>query len=287
MPDDLLAGKLREIARRAGKEILQVYQQKDLSIERKQDATPVTVADLRANAVIVQALSELDDIYPILSEESDHSPYSERQHWHRYWLVDPLDGTQEFINGNGQFAVNIALMEGHYPIFGMVHVPVTDTSYWGGKSLGAFKQVGGGDITAIRPRSLNAEEEVIVLSSRSYATPQAAYLEKLKEFYPGLELRPVGSSLKSCHIAEGLADLYPRLGPTSEWDTAAPQAVVEGAGGMLVNAAGERFLYNTGESLKNPDFLVLADPEQDWRAFWNTELLNSFQALPGEKCQKL
>lgn len=279
MPDDVLAGKLREIARRAGQEILKVYQQEDLGVERKQDATPVTVADLRANAVIVKALSELDDIYPILSEESEHSPYAERKHWHRYWLVDPLDGTQEFINGNDQFAVNIALMEGHFPIFGVVYAPVTDTCYWGGESLGAFKQVGGGSVTAIRPRSLDAEKEVIVLGSRSYATPQAAsYLEKLKEFYPGLELRPVGSSLKSCHIAEGLADLYPRLGPTCEWDTAAPQAVVEGAGGRLLNSAGERFPYNTGESLVNPDFLVLADPEQGWRTFWNEELLSGFQA---------
>ena len=278
MPDDVLAEKLREIARKAGKEILQVYQQNDLGIERKQDATPVTVADLRANAVIVKALSELDDSYPILSEESEHSPFSERKHWHRYWLVDPLDGTQEFINGNGQFAVNIALMEGHYPIFGLVHVPVTDTSYWGGKNQGAFKQIGEGAVTAIRPRPVNAEKEVIVLGSRSYGTPRAAaYVQKLKKTYPDLELRPVGSSLKSCHIAEGLADIYPRLGPTSEWDTAAPQAVVEGAGGILVNGAGERFRYNTGESLINPDFLVLADTEQNWQAFWNEALLNSLQ----------
>lgn len=277
-----LIQSVRDIAREAGEAILAIYQKGDLGIQHKSDETPVTQADLKANAVIEAGLKALPVQYPILSEESAHTVYDERKHWERYWLVDPLDGTQEFINGNGQFTVNIALVENSgtgrsYPIMGVVHVPVDGTTYWGGKELGAFKQVEEQPPQAIQPRALNPEA-VLALGSRSYGTAKAAaFAEIIRTVYPSLRVEPVGSALKSCHVAEGLADLYPRIGPTSEWDTAAAQAVVEGAGGLLLDPEGERFSYNFKESLLNSNFLVLGDPRQDWRQYWNPEAFESLQ----------
>ncbi|WP_062270181.1 3'(2'),5'-bisphosphate nucleotidase CysQ [Endozoicomonas arenosclerae] len=279
MFDDQQIQALKEIARQAGEAILTIYHQDDLGIQHKSDKTPVTQADLKANEVIEQGLKALDVQYPILSEESEHSDYTVRSQWQRYWLVDPLDGTQEFINGNGQFTVNIALMEKSedgrsYPVLGVVYVPTENTTYWGGKSLGAFKQTDDGPTVSIAPRPFQPEIEAVTLGSRSYRTERAAaFAEKLKAIYPNLEERPVGSALKSCHVAEGLADLYPRLGPTSEWDTAAAQGVVEGAGGLLLDPHGKRFSYNFKESLLNSDFLVVGDRSQNWRKIWNPIVL--------------
>ena len=259
---------------------LEIYQEDDLGIQHKSDETPVTKADLAANAVIEKGLSALPAQYPILSEESTHTALKERSQWQRYWLVDPLDGTQEFINRNGQFSVNIALMEKSsdgrsYPLFGMVHIPVTNTTYWGGKGFGAFKQIANEPVEAIQPRRLQSDSEVVVLCSRSYKTQRAAdFGEQLKIIYPTMEFKAVGSALKSCHIAEGIADIYPRLGPTSEWDTGAVQGVVEGAGGLLLDPAGERFSYNFKESLLNSDFLVIGDPSHHWQAYWNQDALD-------------
>ena len=269
---------VRDIARKAGEVILDVYEQQELGIQRKADATPVTLADFRANEVIEKHLLRLNVGYPILSEESTHADLSVRQTWHHYWLVDPLDGTQEFINGNGQFTVNIALMEKadngcSYPLFGVVHVPVTHTTYWGGKQSGAFKQVGNEPVVSIKPRSLD-RNNVVVLGSRTYGTTgAAAFIEQLRDIYPNLIPRKVGSALKSCLVAEGEADIYPRIGPTSEWDTAAVQGVVEGAGGVLMNPVGERFAYNFKDQLVNSDFLVIGDTSMDWQSFWNPDAL--------------
>ena len=269
---------VREIARKAGDVILEVYEKQELGIQKKADATPVTQADFRANEVIEKHLLRLEVGYPILSEESTHADLSVRQTWGRYWLVDPLDGTQEFINGNGQFTVNIALMEKadngcSYPLFGVVYVPVTRTTYWGGKQSGAFKQVGNEPVESIKPRSLDSDN-VVVLGSRTYGTTGAAeFIEQLREIYPGLTARKVGSALKSCLVAEGEADIYPRIGPTSEWDTAAVQGVVEGAGGVLLSPAGERFAYNFKDNLVNSDFLVIGDTSTDWQSFWNPDAL--------------
>ena len=270
-----LIPSLKAIAQASGEAILSVYDQNDLGVQTKQDNTPVTKADLKANEIIEAGLKALPVQYPILSEESAHTPYSERQYWQRYWLVDPLDGTQEFINRNGQFSVNIGLIEEGYPLLGMVHIPVTNTSYWGGKSMGAFRQKGYGAHERIHPRAFDPGKSLVVLGSRSYLTERAQkYLKHLRTLYPNLESRQVGSSLKSCQIAEGVADIYPRLGPTSEWDTGAVQAVVEGAGGLFLNPEGERFAYNWKESLLNSDFLVLGDPDIDWLRFWNKATLS-------------
>ena len=271
MSSDLesLTPELVHIAREAGKRILAVYHQDDLGVQTKSDTTPVTNADLAANAVIVDGLNSLSIKYPLLSEESAHPPWQERRSWQRYWLIDPLDGTKEFINRNGEFSVNIALIENNYPLLGIVHIPTTDTTYWGGISFGAWKQDKDGVAQTIQPREFAPEKQVIVLGSRSYGTTEARnYLNSLKAIYPGLTSRNVGSALKSCLIAEGLADIYPRLGPTSEWDTGAVQGIVEGAGGLFLNPDGQRFSYNMKESLINPDFLVLGDRTIQWQSFW-------------------
>lgn len=274
MIDQALVQQLEDIARAAGEAILEVYEQGDLRIERKSDATPVTKADKKANAIIEAGLGSLSVQYPILSEESDHPPFAERKNWQRYWLVDPLDGTQEFINRNGQFTVNIGLVENGYPVFGMVHIPATNTSYWGGLGLGSFRQRDDQPPVAIRPRTFTSEKDMIVLGSRSYHSDKArAYLRQLGNFYPNLQAKSVGSALKSCYVADGQADMYPRIGSTSEWDTAAVQAVVEGAGGLFLNPEGERFAYNQKESLDNGNFLVIGDTSIDWRAFWNKETI--------------
>lgn len=272
--DQALIQWLNDIAKRAGEAILAVYEQSELGIETKSDATPVTRADMHANAVIEAGLQLLPEQYPILSEESVHASFDERRDWSRYWLVDPLDGTQEFINRNGEFSVNIGLIENSYPLFGMVYIPATNTSYWGGKELGAFRQKDNQLPVAIHPRTFNPEQDVVVLGSRSYGTDRAkAYLKQLQSFYSNLEFNPVGSALKSCFIADGQADIYPRIGPTSEWDTGAVQAVVEGAGGLFLNPEGERFSYNRKESLVNSDFLVIGDTSINWRAFWNKDFI--------------
>lgn len=264
-----LASQLIDIAREAGRVILKVYQQKDLKVRTKEDATPVTSADIAANDVIESRLAKLNLQYPTLCEETVHAPWSERQQWQRYWLVDPLDGTKEFINRNDEFTVNIALVEDHYPLIGVVHIPVTDTTYWGGRRLGAYQQIAGNLQSPIKTRALNPEQEVVVLGSRSYGNSDThRYLESLRTVFPTLSFKKVGSALKSCQIAAGEADFYPRLGPTSEWDTAAVQGVVEGAGGLFLDPAGERFSYNRKASLINSNFMVLGDSSVRWTDFW-------------------
>ncbi|WP_330927299.1 3'(2'),5'-bisphosphate nucleotidase CysQ [Candidatus Sororendozoicomonas aggregata] len=260
---------LKAIVKSAGEAILAIYREDNLDIHTKLDKTPVTCADRQANSVIVDGLNQLNDDYPVLSEESEWAPFAQRQQWSRYWLVDPLDGTQEFINGNGQFTVNIALIEYNYPLLGIVYSPTTKTCYWGGMGVGAFRQVGSGAAEPIKPRSLSTNGDIVALGSRSYGNRASdQFIDKLKRYYPQLRFLRVGSSLKGCRIAEGKADIYPRLGPTSEWDTGAVQAIVEGAGGLFLNTGGERFAYNTKESLVNGHFLILGDRTCPWQRFW-------------------
>jgi 3'(2'), 5'-bisphosphate nucleotidase len=254
--DDLI-----EIAVTAGEEILTIYAQ-DFSVANKQDDSPLTAADLAAHHSIVAGLNALTPDYPVLSEESAALPYSERQHWQRYWLVDPLDGTKEFINRNGEFTVNIALIDQGQAVCGVVHVPVSGVTYAGEKNTGAFKREDGRNtmIHVTRPTA----KPVRVVGSRSHAGDSLqALLGKLGEH----ELVSMGSSLKLCLIAEGKADFYPRLGPTSEWDTAAAQAVVEAAGGQVVTLDGKPLRYNTKDTLLNPHFLVFGDEQIRWLDF--------------------
>jgi len=257
-PSDLQV-EIASLAKRAGVEILQVYSQ-PFDVTRKQDQSPLTQADLRAHSVIVRKLSELTPQLPVLSEEASDIPYDERRRWQRYWLVDPLDGTKEFVSRNGEFTVNIALIENHVPVLGVVHVPVKNTTYVG-SSDGAFKQVGDHGFTTIRVRRPPAIPLRIV-GSRSHT--KAGSLDSLLERVGPHTLMSIGSSLKFCLIAEGSADFYPRFGPTSEWDTAAAHAVLEAAGGAVVDIHGQPLRYNLKADLLNPHFFAFGDRNQRW-----------------------
>lgn len=251
------------LARQAGVRILEVYNSEDYAVEEKDDRTPLTAADLAAHNTIVDGLGRLTPDIPVLSEESASLPYTERSGWRRYWLVDPLDGTREFINRNGEFTVNIALIEDGVPVLGVVHVPVTGVSYSACRGRGAFKQVGEGMPEAIQVRKLDGGP-VMVVGSRSHrGSSLTAFLDKLGRH----EMVGMGSSLKLCLVAEGIADIYPRLGPTSEWDTAAAQCVVEQAGGRVTDTGMQPLRYNTKDSMLNPFFLVFGDDSRDWSQY--------------------
>jgi 3'(2'), 5'-bisphosphate nucleotidase len=257
-PLDVLE-KLVDISRRAGLAIMEWYEG-DMGITQKADDSPLTRADLASHELINTELTRLWPEIPVLSEESADIPWKTRQAWQQYWLVDPLDGTKEFISRNGEFTVNIALIRDHKPVMGVVHVPVTDTSFYGACGTGAFRRAGNGESSTISTRQPAAKPAIIV-GSRSHANPElAAQLEALGSH----ELISMGSSLKFCRVAEGLADFYPRLGPTCEWDTGAAQAVVEAAGGQVVKIDGSPLEYNRKEVFLNPYFFVLGDPKRDW-----------------------
>ena len=264
--NDELAGLLEPVAAlalKAGNEILTVYNSEEFSIQEKDDKSPLTAADLASHHAIVDGLTALTADIPILSEESASLPFSERSSWQRYWLVDPLDGTREFIKRNGEFTVNIALIDAGVPVLSVVHVPVSGVSYLACKGQGAFKQEPGGERQPITVRKL-ADGPLMVVGSRSHRGDSLiSFLEKLGEH----DMVGMGSSLKLCLVAEGAADIYPRLGPTSEWDTAAAQCVVEQAGGFVTDTEMKPLRYNTKDSLLNPFFLVFGDDSRDWSAY--------------------
>ncbi|WP_223669284.1 3'(2'),5'-bisphosphate nucleotidase CysQ [Kangiella shandongensis] len=242
---------VNHIAIQAGHEIMAVYQ-KDFEVYEKSDDSPLTEADLASHQYIVKELTELTPDTPILSEESADIDWSERQQWETYWLIDPLDGTKEFIKKNGEFTVNIALISNGKPTFGVVYAPVLDTLYYGVEGAGAKKQVGD-EVTSIAV-SQTPSSPLRVVGSRSHQSEQM--LDYLKQF-DDYELVPMGSSLKICLVAEGKADIYPRLGPTSEWDTAAAHAVLSAAGGRcFLYDTDQELSYNTKESLLNPYFIA-------------------------------
>lgn len=251
--------QLVDISSRAGLAILEWYDG-DMGITHKADDSPLTRADLASHELINAELVRLWPEIPVLSEESADIPWETRRTWQQYWLVDPLDGTKEFINRNGEFTVNIALIRDHKPVLGIVHVPVTGISYFGARDHGAWCQHGDETETSINVRQPAAEPAMIV-GSRSHANPELA--SQLNQLGPH-EMISMGSSLKFCRVAEGLADFYPRTGPTCEWDTAAAQAVVEAAGGQVVTVDGNPLPYNTKETYLNPYFFVFGDPAREW-----------------------
>ena len=247
------------LAREAGDAILEVYDS-DFAVEHKDDRSPLTAADIASHKVIVAGLSTLAPELPVLSEESAEIPYLERARWTRYWLVDPLDGTREFVKRNGEFTVNIALIEYGRPLLGVVQAPVTGELWYAWDDGGAFGQ---SSPTAharrlhTRPRAV----PLVVPGSRSHGSErEAELLSRVGAF----EKLPLGSSLKFCRIAEGAADLYLRLGPTSEWDTAAAQCVLEQAGGGVIDFSGRPLRCNAHETLLNGDFIAYGDPATDW-----------------------
>ncbi len=245
----------------AGQAILEVYAT-DFEVQSKDDDSPLTQADLASHRCIVTGLESLTPGMPIISEESGLPGFEERSQWDRYWLIDPLDGTKEFVNRNGEFTVNIALIDNQKPVFGVVYVPVQGRTYVGCEGYGAQRHDHNGNVTSIQVAATSSAP-VRVVGSRSHRGASLdAYLENLGE----CDMIPMGSSLKFCVIAEGAADLYPRLGLTSEWDTAAAQAVVEQAGGSVVTLDGKSMKYNTKSDMLNPFFFVIGATDRDWLA---------------------
>lgn len=248
------------IARNAGRKILELYGS-EVDVTSKDDDTPLTTADLAANQLIIDSLRALDPTLPILTEESCGIPFSERFEWDTYWLVDPLDGTREFINRNGEFSVNIALIHEGVSVLGVVHAPVLDVTYWANRGAGAWKQTGDQEPVPIKVRTA-PQSGVTVARSRAPLTGGllSRFLDKLGSY----KEVAMGSALKSCLVAEGRADVYARLGPTSEWDTGAAQCIVEEAGGHITDTKMQNLRYNTKDSLLNPHFFVFGEGEHNW-----------------------
>ncbi|GAA5525312.1 3'(2'),5'-bisphosphate nucleotidase CysQ [Microbulbifer aestuariivivens] len=265
------------ICERAGAAILEVYNSsEELEVDTKADDSPVTAADLAAHRGLAPALAELIEGVPVLSEEQAMPSFDERRTWQRYWIVDPLDGTKEFIRRTGEFTVNVALIDSGEPVLGVVYVPVLNITYAGcrdrnaGGEKFAFKRDASGEqsihVRAMAPRLENLQPVELVASRSHGAGAVDALVERIEAQLGAVECKNMGSSLKLCLVAEGAADLYPRLAPTCEWDTAAAQAVVEAAGGVVVDDQFELLRYNSKDSLLNPYFYVIGDTAFDWRA---------------------
>ncbi|WP_425476555.1 3'(2'),5'-bisphosphate nucleotidase CysQ [Thermomonas fusca] len=251
--NDVLRDGVIAVARQAAAAILAVYDG-EFAVQHKDDRSPLTAADLAAHRCIVSRLAELTPAIPVLSEESRDHDIADRRQWTRFWLVDPLDGTREFIKRNGEFTVNIALIEDGVAVFGVIQQPVTGALWHGVPGHGAFRRDGGADV-AIHAR-IPAASPLRIAASRSH---RDARTQALLDALPGSEVLGCGSSLKFCRIAEGAMDLYPRFGPTSEWDTAAGQAILEAAGGAVLDPQGRPFRYNQRDTLLNGDFIALGD----------------------------
>lgn len=253
------------IARDAGASILSIYDA-GFDVQEKADKSPLTDADMASHNLIIQRLSELTPEIPILSEESARLPFEERSSWQTYWLVDPLDGTREFVKRNGEFTVNIALIHQHKSIIGVINVPVLDVDYYAWENGGCYKVEHHGEAKKISVKKLDhtGNTQLTVAGSRSHGSEMMQqYMAKLGN----VETLSMGSSLKFCLVAEGRADLYPRLGLTSEWDTAAAHCIVEQAGGYITKTDMTPLEYNTKDSLLNPFFFVFGDNSRDWSQY--------------------
>lgn len=250
--------KLVEIARSAGAAIMEVYA-RNFSVEVKDDRSPLTEADKKSNEVIINGLLQLYPGIPIISEETKQLPYDARKNWHRLWLVDPLDGTKEFIKRNGEFTVNIALIEEGEPVLGIVYVPAQGVTYIGVKNLGSFKgsDESGGFSKIENTVHYKTKQNVVIVASRSHLTDDTLrFVERLRANGKQVEFISSGSSLKFCLVAEGKADVYPRFGPTMEWDTGAAHAVALFAGKQVLEYPKGQPLHYNKENLLNPFFIV-------------------------------
>jgi len=253
---------VRALCEHAGAAIMDVYST-DFTVEKKDDESPLTAADMAAHHALVDGLRELTPDLPVLSEESAQLPFDVRRAWTTYWLIDPLDGTREFVKRNGEFTVNVALIDAQRPVLGVVHVPVTNVTYFAASGNGAFRVAPGEAPQPIHTR-LRGAGPLRVAGSRSHGSATLeAFLGRIGEH----DIVRIGSSLKSCLVAAGEADIYARLGPTSEWDTAAAQCVVETAGGRVTDTQMQPLRYNTKASLLNPHFFVSGDPTVDWSQY--------------------
>ncbi|MEZ9368668.1 3'(2'),5'-bisphosphate nucleotidase CysQ [Shewanella sp. 10N.286.51.B2] len=251
------------IATEAGQKIRDIYLKGDFDREIKSDNTPVTSADLAANEIICTELAKLTPDIPILSEEAADIPFNERSEWPRYWLVDPLDGTGEFIAGSGDFSVIIALVEHNRPVMGIVYVPMTNVCYYAIAGLGAYKRDANNEVRISSKPLTDINESGLRLAVSRRQDPQSVL--KLLSHPSSCELVVLGgAALKSCLVAEGRADCYVRLGPTGEWDTGAAQIILEEAGGALMDINLQPLTYNERETLENPNFIVVGSPSLPW-----------------------
>ena len=269
MEHQQLLHSVAAIAQAAGQEILKVYDyHQAMQVSYKEDASPLTDADRRAHELIVARLTTLTPAVPVLSEESDSTAFAMRKTWSRYWLVDPLDGTTEFIKHNGEFTVNIALIEDGRATLGVVHVPVSAKTYSGSLELGARVSQKDRSSQPIRCKALAPSRELVrVVTSRSHRDRRVDKLiQMLQSEFGIVEQVSMGSSLKICLLAEGQADIYPRLASTCEWDTAAAHAVLSAAGGEIFDTNFMPLLYNQKDSLLNPFFIALADSAYAWQS---------------------
>lgn len=267
MPEDTLDDLLKlakEVAIEAGKAVLSIYDKGDFEAYQKDDDSPVTSADYLANDIITKRLKAATPDIPILSEENKHADLEERKTWSKYWLIDPIDGTQEFIARSGDFAVNIALVIDNEPHIGVIFWPPGQTVYYAVKGKGAFKECPVAH-RQIHVRKLNDPKESVVIIAISRRQSREKIMSRLsaRRVYQTL---PLGScSLKSCFIAEGKADVFMRIGVTGEWDTGASQCIVSEAGGCILDTQFEPLTYNETVSLDNPNFIVMGDPRVPWQ----------------------
>ena len=273
LPHPLLEPVIK-LCRLAG-EVILPYWRANVTVTSKADDSPVTAADLAAHQLLAEGLLALAPDIPVLSEEDADIALSERATWERWWLVDPLDGTKEFISGSEEFTVNVALIENGRVVFGVVSMPTNNRCYFGGAGLGAWRSDDDDHMTPISVRQAPGDgHDFTVVASRRHSSPeQERLLAGLSAAVGPLQLTNIGSSLKFCLLAEGAADCYPRLALTSQWDTAAAQGVLEGAGGEVLELSGEPFGYPAQESLLNPFFLAMPAG-----AAWKEKLLELARA---------
>lgn len=259
---------LIDLAFDAADEIMRVYGE-DFDVEHKTDASPLTQADLASHRCIMAGLHRLTPDVPVLSEEAEHRVAPGiRRNWRRLWIVDPLDGTREFVKRNGEFSVNIALVEDGVAVFGLIQAPVTGVAWHGGPGIGAFHRDGRHDVDEPLAAAVPARPPLRVAASRSHRDGRSeAFIDAMRASSGDVEQVNLGSSLKFCRIAGGHLDIYPRFGPTCEWDTAAGQAILEGAGGQVIDPRGRPLRYNVRDTLLNGDFIALGDASLPWQAW--------------------
>ena len=267
MPTDSISSLLdiaKSAAQAAGKVVMEIYDSGDYKSYQKDDDSPVTSADYKANEVILAILKRKTPHIPIMSEESDNGSLNQRKDWHRYWLIDPIDGTQEFIARSGDFAVNIALVEDNQPVIGVIYWPPGETLYFASKGHGAFKE-SRTENKRIHVRKFDDPEQDPVMIAISRRQARENVMRSMSD-HRTYQTYPTGScSLKSCFIAEGKADVFLRLGGTGEWDTGASQCIVSEAGGNILAHDFSPLSYNERNSVTNPDFIVMGDQRVNWQ----------------------
>ena len=257
MLDIKLIDSVVGVAKSAGHAIMDIYDKSDYDLKIKKDSSPLTVADITSNKIITEALKKINPKIPILSEEGSDIPFNIRSRWETFWLIDPLDGTKEFIKRNGEFTVNIALIHKNKPIFGVIYAPAIEELYWGSNIFGSYKV---DNFSSVQKMNVSKKQpkKLRIVTSRSHNSRE---LDNLLERLESVDIVCKGSSLKFCLVANGDADLYPRLGPTSEWDTAAGDAIVRYAGGSICDISSKELIYNSKDSILNPKFLVSSSEE--------------------------